>query len=484
MTRDIPSLTTRLAAGRPVMTREQVTSLCSRIMQMTSADMAKVSVTHTARVVTRIVVGRVITTDDGDELSVSFLTKFGGRTGAMLKTNQLDDTTLRAVVERCETFTRDEVGDDIDIIPQRHVQDAFVPVHLWNESTVEAMTTARSTVVPALLAAVTRAKLRGAGFVGTMARVEGVMTKDGVSAVTEETDSEVTVAARHAAGRSSGWAGQAERDWRTIGIDALAAQAISLASQGINPVAVEPGRRTAILGPAAVAQLLRFMGRALDAFSTDMGRTPFSRSPRGNKLRQHVFDERVSLRSDPADPLGGYSPFFSYSGTVNPPYGSPAMSWVERGVLTNLWYNVMYAMQRGKSYTARPDSLHMEGGPTTIEQMIARCEEGIYVNRFSNVDLSDEISGMLTGVTCDGCFLIKKGRIDRPVKNFRFLDSPFFFLNRLEALGPTARAAFGYAPASPSERKYGEDNQWPRLPMIVPPIMVRDFNFNALADAV
>jgi predicted Zn-dependent protease len=129
--------------------------------------------------------------------------------------------------------------------------------------------------------------------------------------------------------------------------------------------------------------------------------------------------------------------------------------------------------------------------PATIEEMIAACDDGIYVNRFSAVDVIDPESGMLTGVTRDGCFLIRHGKIDRPVKNFRFTESPAFFLNRLELLGRTERVALGYSPPTIGELGDGRSwppsgrlTQWPRLPIIVPPMMVRDFNFSALSDAV
>jgi predicted Zn-dependent protease len=93
---------------------------------------------------------------------------------------------------------------------------------------------------------------------------------------------------------------------------------------------------------------------------------------------------------------------------------------------------------------------------------------------------------MMTGVTRDGCFLVRKGKIERPVKNFRFLVSPFFLLNNLVAMGPTHRAAFGYAPWTRQEENHalGISHDWPRRPMVVPPLMVREFNFNALNDAV
>jgi predicted Zn-dependent protease len=141
-------------------------------------------------------------------------------------------------------------------------------------------------------------------------------------------------------------------------------------------------------------------------------------------------------------------------------------------------YDVGWAMMKGKAFAADPSSFRMEAGPETptktIEEMIASCKEGIYVNRFSDVSEIDERSGMLTGATRDGCFLIKDGKFSKAVKNFRIMESPFFFLNKIEAIGASERAAFGWT----------KEGEWPRQPIIVPPLMVQDFNFSALADAV
>src|SRR5689334_7141772 len=109
--------------------------------------------------------------------------------------------------------------------------------------------------------------------------------------------------------------------------------------------------------------------------------------------------------------------------------------------------------------------------------MIAQCDEGIYVNRFSSMENIYWNTGMVTGVTRDGCFLVKHGKIDRPVKNFRFLASPFFVLNNIIAIGPTRRAAYGYAPWTAQEKQKASGMRadfydWPRRPMVVPPLMV------------
>jgi predicted Zn-dependent protease len=128
--------------------------------------------------------------------------------------------------------------------------------------------------------------------------------------------------------------------------------------------------------------------------------------------------------------------------------------------------------------------MRVSGGETSIEQMIAQCEEGVYVNRLSGMSNVDVKTGLVTGVTRDGCFYVKNGKIEKSVKNFRILESPHFALNKLLAIGTTARAAFGYAPKAQGDILWDAYTDWPRRPMIVPPMMVGDFNFASLADAV
>src|SRR5205085_399679 len=105
-------------------------------------------------------------------------------------------------------------------------------------------------------------------------------------------------------------------------------------------------------------------------------------------------------------------------------------TWIADGMLKSLCTGVG-SLGHGKAYAWMPFGFRLHGGDTTLEQMIAQCDDGIYVNRFTDVDTLDWNSGTMTGVTSDGCFLVKKGKLDRPIKNFRFLTSPFFVLNNI-----------------------------------------------------
>jgi predicted Zn-dependent protease len=463
---------------RPVFTQEQLLALAKRVLSMSSADTTSVRLKHVARVVTRVANGRVLPGEDGDELVIAFRSRYGEGIGVELRSNQLDDTSLRVAVAQCEALSQQNIRPIEPILPEwRDAQDTFLPVHLWHDETVRAMATTRDTIIPEVTGRVTHAGLRASATLGLMARVDAILTKDGIMASAEETDSELTVTARHANGAGSGWGGQAARDSARIRPSDVAQQAVDIALRSANPVAIEPGRRTAILSAAAVAQIIRFLWTQLEAEETNKGFTGLSRKPSGSKLGERVFDERLTMTSAPDDPDGGYRPYAEYWG-----WSTPRMTWIERGILKNLRYEMSYAMAKGKPYAVPPASIRVSGGTTSIEQMIAQCEEGVFVNRFSGVELLDRQTGLMTGVTRDGCFLIKRGKIDRPVKNLRFLESPFFFMNRIDALGVPVRAAFGYTP--PSYFEWAEMVAWPRQPVIVPPMMVHDFNFNALIDAI
>jgi predicted Zn-dependent protease len=179
-------------------------------------------------------------------------------------------------------------------------------------------------------------------------------------------------------------------------------------------------------------------------------------------LGQRVADSRVTISHDPSDPLLGVRPFSSD--------GDPhrRVTWIENGVLTALSYDRDYALSQLYENLALPNSgaFRMSGGTTTIDEMIQSTKRGLLITRLSNFGSTDYKSLLTSAYTRDGIWLIENGKIAKPVKNFRVTESPLFLINRIEALGVPVPA---YSP-------------W--RPIVVPPLLVRDFNCTSLADAV
>jgi predicted Zn-dependent protease len=152
------------------------------------------------------------------------------------------------------------------------------------------------------------------------------------------------------------------------------------------------------------------------------------------------------------------------------------VKWIDRGVLTNLWYPRDYALRAlGENTGVRLlTGYRMSGGETTVEEMVRTTRRGLLVTRFSNVRLLDPSSLLATGLTRDGLWLIENGKISKAVKNFRFTESPLFVLNSLEQLGEPV----------PVFRPVARPTSIELTPAIVPPLKARDFSFTSLIDAI
>jgi len=467
------------------MSQDQLATLAKKLMAMITRRKdawgpSSIHVEHRMQYVTRITNGQVMTSDDGDHIEITFDNNVPLRQ-VKVTTNQLTDGALRAIADRFSTVDQAWPPDERIFGGKSLSQDTYAPARLWHDATVQAMHETRATLVPDMIRTIAGERLQAAGFIGFLAKSSMILTRDGNSAFSEETDSEFTVTARTLDGKTSGWGGAAARDWSRVDAKTVIAHATDMCKRGVGVQAVEPGRRTAILTSEAVIQAFRYLAFEFDAYYTiDMHMTPFysATHPGHARYGERMFDARITMNSDPADPDGGYCPYF-WNAFANAP-----TTWVKDGVFKELAWSPYMATTEGRDhYAENPQSIRISGGTTSVEQMIANCEEGIFVNRLSDVELLDTKTGMLSGVTRDGCFLVKNGKIDRPVKNFRFMDSPFFMLNRIAALGPTKRAAFGYTPPGFYEQ-FLALTPWPRLPIIAPPMMINDFNFVAIADSV
>jgi PmbA protein len=82
----------------------------------------------------------------------------------------------------------------------------------------------------------------------------------------------------------------------------------------------------------------------------------------------------------------------------------------------------------------------MAGGPQPEDELIAQLEHGVYLQRFWYTRLVDRITGTITGVTRDACFLIENGRLTTPLNGLRFTESVLGVLAGIEAIGADVRS--------------------------------------------
>jgi predicted Zn-dependent protease len=226
--------------------------------------------------------------------------------------------------------------------------------------------------------------------------------------------------------------------------------------------AIEPGKYTVILEPAAAAVLLERILFDLDARQADEGRSSFSKAGGKTRLNEKLMDERVTIYSDPLHPE---LPTSTWTGDGRP---QEKTTWIEKGVVKNFTYSRYWAQKKGVKAIPAPDSFIMEGGTKSLQDLIAGTKKGILVTRLWYIRDVDPQTLLLTGLTRDGTFYIENGKIMHPIKNFRFNESPIIMLNNLEELGKTERTV-----SVESNNNY-----------LIPPMKIRDFTFTSLSDAI
>ena len=263
-------------------------------------------------------------------------------------------------------------------------------------------------------------------------------------------------------GRGSGWVSRNLGDVSQFKASDDIQVAIQKARDSAEAKALEPGKYTVILEPAAAAGLISFMMFFFDARQADEGRSFLSKKGGGNKLGEQVYDPRVTMIADPWHPDAPVLPW------DNEGLPRERMAIIENGRIANLDYSRFWAQKQGKTAKASPGNLLMSGGDKSTADLVRGTQKGILVTRTWYIRMVDPQTVLLTGLTRDGTFYIENGEIKHPVKNFRFNESPVIMLNNIEELGKAVRISGDESP----------------FVMMIPPMKLRDFTFTSLSDAV
>ena len=438
-----------------VLSRDEAEALVSRTVKMSKADAIRVSVQSSHESNIRFAANQVSTAGNSSTTTIRVQSVFGKRKASVV-TNSRTDEGLRRAVEQSEALARLAPEDPEylgELGPQQHAS-----VNAWFDATASLSADDRAKAAMSALGPARSANdLTVAGFLVTGANATAIGNNAGLFVYHRSTNASYTLTARTADGTGSGWAGASENDWSKLDFNAVARRAIDKARASRNPTAMEPGRYTVVFEPDATSDLIPLMAGALQARSAEEGRSAFAKSGGATKVGEKIVDERVSLKSDPGSPMILATPFDG----EGMPLGS--QTWISRGVLSQLAYSRFWAQQKGRTPTGGAGSLVLEGGTASLDELIAGTDRGVLVTHCWYIRAVDQRTLVYTGLTRDGTFLIENGKIARPIRNFRFNDSPLFMLNNLDAIGRPVRTSGGDA---------------------MPPIRVRDFNFTSLSDAV
>jgi predicted Zn-dependent protease len=443
-----------------ILTTDEARTILEKVLKLSKAEGCEVNLNGNVGGNLRFARNTVTTSGAVETTGLAVQSNFGKKSGSAT-INEFDDASLEKVVRRSEELAKlaPENPEFVEVLePQQYLQTkAFFEATAGIQPEVRAAA-ARSSIEPAQAKDITVA-----GFYQDSASFQAMLNSKGLFAYHSGTDVDFSLTARTNDGTGSGYAERNYNDVQKLDAAGTSQIAIDKAVLSKNPKAIEPGKYTVILEPAASSGLLQFLFFGMDARQADEGRSYISKQGGGTKLGEKLVDERVTIYSDPTDLEMPSSP---WSGDGRP---QEKTAWIEKGVVKNLFYSRYWAQKKGVKAVPFPNAAIMEGGTMSLEDMIKDTKKGVLVTRTWYIRLVDPQTVLLTGLTRDGTFYIENGAIQFPVKNFRFNESPVIMLNNLEALGKPQRVGTG------------GDNFAGAL---IPPMKIRDFTFSSLSDAV
>jgi predicted Zn-dependent protease len=443
-----------------ILSRSESKKILDQVRTASKADSWVATVSGTERRHLRFALNNVTTSGEQDDLTLSVTSHFGKRSGTAT-TNELDSKSIVAAVRKSEEIAR-LAPENAEFMPPLGPQK-YVEGKAFNDATAKAKPEKLASLSEPVLKQANAKKVVAAGFFQAGADSSAYATSNDLLVHDQTTHSLFTVTARSPDGTGSGWAGRNSHDIRKLDTPAMGERAAEKAVRSVKPTALDPGKYTVILEHSAVCDLVGSMIGDFDARSADEGRSFLSKPGGGNKLGTKLVSDKVNIFSDPEHS--------TVPGSVYSSDGLPARKrqWIKDGVVQELMYSRFWAKKQNREPVPWPTNLVMEGGATSIDDMIRSTRKGVLVTRLWYIREVDPQTLLLTGLTRDGTFLIENGKITRSLKNFRFNESPVAMLNNVIAM-------------SPSERATGSEIEgWP---VSVPALLVKDFTFSSLSDAV
>jgi predicted Zn-dependent protease len=450
------------SSTRKGLSLDESRAICNKVLSYAKADHTRVNVDSGVHLFTRTAINRVTTAGATEDANVRIISVFGKRVASIV-TNHLDDASLERAVRDCEALARLS-PEDPEYMPELGEQK-YSEVNGYYASTGDLTTEARAKAASFAVKAADAAKVMASGFIDVSAGANAVATSNSLFGYHSETGVASTLTMRTLDGASSGWAGDEGADWNTIESERIAAGAVRKCQDWRGKTSLDPGRYEVILEPTAAGMLMLRMMNVFDARQAEEGRSFLSKPGGGTMLNQKLFDERVTIISDPREQNAETSSFTGGGLPVG------RETWVEKGVLKTLSYSRFWADRKGVA--PKPPGLNfvMSGGMSSIDDMIRETRRGVLITRFWYVRGLNPRIASFTGLTRDGTFLIENGRISRPVTNFRFNQSLSEMLANVQMLGsPTRVCASESSTVGP--------------PIVVPALKVKDFFLSSVSDAI
>ncbi|MBU1245501.1 MAG: TldD/PmbA family protein [Nanoarchaeota archaeon] len=223
-----------------------------------------------------------------------------------------------------------------------------------------------------------------------------------------------------------------------------------IAKQALNPINGKSGTFDVVFDSLPFACLVNPIGTALSIFSVEAGSSFFH-----DKINQNVGN--FTLIDDSTLPNGYNSSKCDLEGTP----GKRSML-VDKGILKTYLHNTSSSKRYNVENTGNagiiipsPSNLIFE----TKKGNVFGTDKGIYITNLWYTRFQNTSTGDFSTIPRDGIFLIKNGKLDKPIKNIRISDNMLKMLKNVVC----------------SSKKPEQITSWEaETPVITPSVLIKD----------
>jgi len=264
----------------------------------------------------------------------------------------------------------------------------------------------------------------------------------------------------------SGYASWAGHDPETLDTGRMAGTAVDKCVAGREDVSLDPGPVDVLLEPPAVAGLLNWLSYI------GFGGKQFNEGTSflSGRLGDRLCDSRLTIYDDHAE-IEGLGLPVDFEGVQR-----QRVDLVREGKAVGVVHDSLSGARAGTASTGHalptsvdwgplPQNLGISAGEATGAGMIASMERGLVVTRFHYLNgLLDTRRALFTGMTRDGTFLVRDGRISGSVANLRFTEPMLEAFSRVAAVSRERQTLGAWTGRGAS--------------CTVPSLLIRDFHFD------
>lgn len=436
---------------------EEALEICRQALDASRADETEVNVLATSEALTRFAENQIHQNVAESNYRVVVRAAFDNRVG-IATANDVSGEGLRDVADRAAALA--EIASPDESYPGLPAPGPDTAPLTGSEATAQFDASCRSEAARTCIEVARGHGQRAAGACSTSIRAHALANSCGIEAFQESTHANLRMV--FLGDDSSGYAAADDEDALRIEPAALAQEAAEKCARSARPRSMQPGRYDVILEPAAVADMLAFLGySAFGGLSYHEGRSAVH-----GRLGESVCGENITLADDPLNERG-LRRAFDYEGVP-----CSRVDLISEGVAQAVVHDTRtarlegakstgHALPPGSGYGPVPMNLVLSKGESDLAEMLSAIERGILVTRFHYTNLVDPGAAILTGMTRDGTFAIEGGSITGGVRNLRFTESILEALSRVAMIGSDGQLTGG---------------AW------TPTVLIRDFRFSGATE--